>query len=176
MSSYIKGLLQRDLEARFTDVDEFLLISTIGVGGIDNNLMRGELKKKGISLAVVKNAMMQRALQSLGKEAAVDLFQSGPCTVAYGGDSIVDIAKEVVDWSKKIKVLAISGAFLDGETMDAEQALALAKMPSRSELQGAVVMLANSPGRRVAGAVAGPGGVIAGCIKGLVEKLEKEAA
>ena len=176
MSSYIKGLLQKELEGKFADVDEFLLISTKGVGGNENNLMRGELKKKGIKLSVVKNAMMRRALQSMGKESAVELFLAGPCTVAYGGDSIVDVAKEIVDWGKKIKVVSISGAFLDGEAMDAEKAKALSKMPSRAELQGTVVMLANSPGRQIAGAALGPGGIIAGCIKGLVEKLEKEAA
>jgi hypothetical protein len=35
-------------------------------------------------------------------------------------------------------------------------------------------MLANSPGRQIAGALIGPAGKIAGCIKAVEEKLEKE--
>ena len=49
-------------------------------------------------------------------------------------------------------------------------------MPSRVELQGAIAMLANSPGARLAGAIAGPAGIIAGCIENIVEQKEKEAA
>ena len=52
----------------------------------------------------------------------------------------------------------------------------LSKMPSRAELQGQIVQLALSPGAKLAGAIAGPGSIIAGCIKSLIEKLEKEAA
>ncbi len=48
-------------------------------------------------------------------------------------------------------------------------------MKSRSELQADVVMLAKSPGARLAGAIASPGGIIAGCIKTIIENQEKAA-
>ncbi|MCD6393674.1 MAG: 50S ribosomal protein L10 [Planctomycetes bacterium] len=176
MSTYVKGLFQKELEKKFEAVDDFLVVDTKGVGGNDNNEMRGALKAKGIRLAVVKNAMMSRALEGLGKPSAKSLFEVGPKAVAYGGDSIVDVAKEIAEWGKKLEVVSIEGAFVDGEVLDTDSAMALSKMPNRIELQGAVVMLANSPGRRIAGGLIGPGGIIAGCIKGLVEKLEKEAA
>lgn len=176
MSKYIKGLLQNELEKRFSEVGDFLVIETRGVNGNENNQMRGELKAKGIKLTVVKNALMRRALETMGMSAAVSLFLAGPCTVAYGCDSIVDAAREVAGWSKKVDAIKFKGAFVDGEVMDAEGAKALSKMPSRAELQGQIVMLANSCGANVAGAIAGAGGAVAACIKGLVEKLEKEAA
>jgi large subunit ribosomal protein L10 len=176
MSTYVKGLLQKELEKKFEAVEDFLVVDTKGVDGNDNNEMRGVLKAKGIRLAVVKNAMMSRALEGLGKSSAKSLFEAGPSVVAYGGDSIVDVAKELAEWGRKLEVISIKGAFVDGAVLDSDSAEALSKMPSRIELQGAVVMLANSPGSRIAGGLLGPGGVIAGCIKGLVEKLEKEAA
>lgn len=176
MSAYVKGLLQKELEKKFGAVEDFLVVDTKGVSGNDNNEMRGVLKAKGIKVTIVKNAMMTRALEDLGKSSAKSLFDSGPCAVAYGGDSIVDVAKELAEWGKKLEVISIKGAFVDGAVLDSDSAEALSKMPNRIELQGAVVMLANSPGSRVAGGLLGPGGVIAGCIKGLVEKMEKEAA
>ena len=176
MSKYVKDLFRGELDRKFADVEDFVIVSTTGVNGNENNELRGVLKEKGIKLTTVKNSIMRRSLESLNRTAAMSLFLAGPCTVAYGGDSIVDVAKECSDWAKKIEVISLKGAFVDGSVMDEEGAEALAKMPSRSELLGAIVMLSNAPGANVAGAIASPGGIIAGCIESLVEKLEKEAA
>ncbi len=176
MSKYVKELLQKELECKFAGAGHFLVIETKGVNGNENNEMRGALKAKGSKLTVVKNALMRRALKSLGVSGAVSLFSGGPCTVAYGGDSIVDATKEITNWGKKINVIKLKGAFVDGEVMDADHAKALAKMPSRAELQGMVVMLAGSCGANVAGTIAASGSIIASCVNSLVEKLEKEAA
>lgn len=175
MSKYVKGLLQSEMERRFSGVEEFVIVSMVGVDGNENNEMRGVLKEKGIKLTTIKNSVMRRSLEKLNLAAAASLFMAGPCTMAYGGDSVVDVAKELSDWRKKVKALEFRGAFVDGDVLDADGTKALAKMPSRAELQGTIVLLANSPGANIAGAIVGPGGVIAGCIKSLVEKLEEAA-
>ena len=175
MSKFVKGLLRKELEAKFSDVSDFVVVEAKGIGGNDNNEMRGVLKEKGVKMSIVRNSMMRSALATLEMDAALELFEAGPCAVAYGGDSVVDVAKELEVWVKKFDSMSYKGAFVDGEVVDAAGAKALAKMPSRVELQGAIVMLANSPGANVAGAIAGPGSAIAGCIKSLVEKLEEAA-
>ena len=177
MSKYVKALVQSELAKTVSDekVRDFVVVSTLGVGGVDNNVLRGGLKEKGIRLMVVKNTLFRKVLAGSGKEAAAELFV-GPCAIAYGGDSIVDVAKELSEWSKKIKALQLKGAFLDGAILDAKGAAGLATMPNRAELQGQVIMLCLSPGGRVASAVLSGGGIIAGCIKAMIEKKEKEAA
>lgn len=175
MSKFVKKLVQSEFEKKLgeDEAQDFIVVSTMGVGGVDNNIMRGGLKEKDIKLVVVKNTLFRKALRSHGMESAAEIF-SGPCAIAYGGDSIVDVAKELTEWAKKVGALKVKAAFLEGEVLDTKAAQGLAKMPNRAELQGQIVMLAFSPGRTIASSVVSPGGIIAGCIKAIIEKKEKE--
>jgi large subunit ribosomal protein L10 len=172
MSKKIKGIIQKELHSRFEDVKECIVVSIRGINGIDNNILRGDLKQKNIHLNVVKNSLARGAMKNLGFNNVESLLQ-GPCAVTFGSDDIVSLAKILVEWDKKLEHFQIRGGYLDGQVLNAQMVQNLSQMPSRRELQATVVMLAKSPGSRLAGAIGGPAGYIAGCVKALVKKLEE---
>jgi ribosomal protein L10 len=88
------------------------------------------------------------------------------CTKGRGG----------VDKVRKLPVLEVRGAFVDGLAYDRQGAEQLARMPTRAELQGRIVSCVRSPGAAIGGALIGPAGRIAGCLKSIIERAEKQAA
>jgi len=175
MSKTVKAIIEKELKSRFTGVNECLVVSIRGLKGDENNALRSDLLNQKISLNVVKNSLASRAFCELGMESMPELL-SGPSAVVYGGDSIVDVAKSLVEWSKKLEQLEIKGSYLDGKVLDGKATVGLSKMPNRRELSGIIVCQALSPGSNVAGALVGPASVIAGCIKTLIDNKSSEAA
>ncbi len=171
MSRRVKGLTTEELRSRYEGVDSVLLVDPTGIDANVNNAMRGDLRGKSVRLEVVKNSLARRAFEGGPLESMGPLLE-GPNALVTGGDSIVDAAKMVAEWGKKIGLLKIRGAVVEGEMLGAAEASELAKLPGRRELHQQVVGLSLSPGARLAGALTGPGRVIAGCLQAIIDKAE----
>lgn len=172
MSKKVKEMMIKELADRYESVDSALVVNPLGIDGTTSNEMRGDLRSKSIRMEVIRNSLARKAFADTSLSVLAEVLDQS-CALITGGDSIVDVAKHVKDWSKKVPEFQIRGAVVEGSVLDAQQALKLADMPNRQELQGQVVQIINSPGASLAGAIASPGGRIAGCIKTLVERLEE---
>ena len=175
MSKLVKKMLQDDLRSSLAGVTDLLVVSVTGLDGIQSNTMRLALRQKNIRVQVVKNSLAKRVFDDLGLTPAAQ-FLDGPSAVAWGGPSIVELAKEITEWVGKVKLLKVKGGATSGLPLTPKQVTALSKMPAREELLARVVMLALSPARRVAKLVNSPAGRLVSQLRTKAEKAEGESA
>lgn len=176
MSKTVKELMIRDYQGKLDDVEDALVISIRGVPALDNNRMRVELAKQDIRVTVVRNNLAMHAVK--GKPlAALEPLLSGPTALAYGAESVVDVARAMVEWAKKLENLELRGAVLDGTLYEGRAGIErLSKFPTRAEALSNTVTLILSPAQKLMGQVKAPGGNVVGILKTIQEKLEKGEA
>jgi large subunit ribosomal protein L10 len=174
MSKPVKDLISNEYASRYSNLANACVVSVIGLDAISTNKLRGELRSKQISLHVVKNSLARRAFSGSPLAPLAGTLE-GPCALVVGGESIIDVAKALVEMKKKFPGLELKQGILEGdpELLDVER---LSQMKSRGDLLAEVAMLIASPGRRLAGCIGGPGGRLAGCFKAIADKEEGQAA
>jgi large subunit ribosomal protein L10 len=172
MSKKAKQLVTDEYKRWFEGVNSVCIVDLTGLDAIATHKLRGQLRQKKIQLHVVRNALIRRALAGGPLEPLTKVL-TGPCATVTGGDSIVEVAKELVRLAGEIPAIKLKVGMLEGdpEIIPLDR---LAKMKSRRDLQGEVLMLILSPWRRVAGQITSPWKRVAGCVKALAEKAEAE--
>jgi large subunit ribosomal protein L10 len=173
MSKPIKELIMEDYKERFVDVDGALVVDIRGINANDNNAIRKGLQKKNIRVTVIKNALARKALSGTALEAVSPALE-GPSALAYGAESVVDVARELVEWAKKVKQLTLKGAVLDGQYFAGDAGVKrLSQFPTKEEAQAKVITLVLSPARKVVGCAVSPGSKLLGIVKEIQTRLEK---
>lgn len=172
MSKLVKDVMMQDYKDRLGEFEDALVVSLRGVAANDNNAIRSRLAKKDISVTVVRNKLFLQAFEG-SKLTELAPVLSGSNAMVYGAESVVEVAREIVDIVKEFPDLELKGAVLDGTLFEGESGCeALSKFPTRDEAIAQDVTLILGPGRKLLGAIKGPGSTVAGLIKAIETKLE----
>lgn len=124
--------------------------------------LREKVREIGGSTQVVKNTLANIALKNAGKEG-YDLSETN---ILIWGEDQLSIAKAVANFAKDNKELfAVRKAYLDGEFKDADDLIALSKLPGKEELLGMLLSVWTAPLR----------GMVTG-LDNLSKKLEEQSA
>lgn len=177
MSKKIKSLIEGELKNKLGDIDGVAVINPRGIDAIKNNLIRRRLHEKGLRMMVVKNTLAKRATAG-SKIKGFEPLLDGPSAVIYGKASISTIARLLLDEKKNDDKIELRGMFFDGEVYAGEKGVEqVSKLPTREEAIANVVALLLSPGKKLAGALKGPGGTLGAILKTIEDKAkEKEGA
>ena len=106
--------------------------------------LRHSLRENGAVMKVYKNNIVKIALEKAGLPAIDDVLVGTTACVFYENDP-VDAAKVVKEASKKFNKLEFRGGITDGVVVNAEQAIAIAGLPSREELIAKFVGCISNP-------------------------------
>ncbi len=116
--------------------------------------LRRSLQKEGGDYTVTKNTLAKIAVKGTEFEVLTEVFK-GPIALAFGFEDQVSPAKIMSNFIKESKKGEIIAAALDGKLFSAEEAKALANLPSREELYAKMLGCINSPATGIANATNG---------------------
>ena len=105
--------------------------------------LRANARKEEVTLRVVKNTLVRRAVEGTEFAGLADQFV-GPLVYGFSADPVA-AAKVLVNFAKDNEKLVIKGGAMANYVMDVEGVKALASMPSREELLAKLMATMNEP-------------------------------
>ena len=144
------GLNRQDKAAVIAEVSEIVSKSSTMVIAEYRGLsveavtkLRAQARKEGVTLRVVKNTLVRRAVEGTEFAGLADQFV-GPLVYAFSADPVA-AAKVLVNFAKDNDKLIIKGGAMANQVMDLEAVKTLASMPSRDELLAKLMATMNEP-------------------------------
>ena len=161
-----------NMRGSLTEATGALFLDYTGLTVNDANKVRAKFREAGINYLVVKNTLMARAMEGSTYADAANCLKGSPTGVVIGGEDPVAVARTTFDLVEEFSNIKVKGGILDNKAIDAAQAEALSKMPSKTEIQAGIVGLAMSPASNLIGLVKGPAGKILSQIEKMIEQGE----
>ena len=166
-----KSRVIEDLTAQLADNTTIYLADISGLNALNTSNLRRACFKANVKLAVVKNTLLAKAMESSDKD-----FGELP-TVLKGNTSIMFSetgnapAKVIKEFRKKSDRPLLKGAFIEEAIFLGDDKLeTLVNIKSKEEVIGDIIGLLQSPAKNVISALKSGGGKIAGILKTLSEK------
>lgn len=160
------------LSAELKEAGVFYLADTSDLTVETVNSLRRKCFQNKITLKVVKNTLLEKAMNNVEDKDFGDLrgVLSGPTSVMFAEVGNAP-AKVIREFRKKNDKPVLKGAYIDEAVYIGDDQLNfLADIKSKEELIGDIVALLQSPAKNVISGLKGQGGKIAGILKTLSEK------
>lgn len=165
-----------DMVKEFTETLDgaanFILTSYSGIKVADLTQLRRSIRSKGGKLKVIKNNLFNRALTEKGY-GSLEGQLKGPIAVAFGGESIGDIAQVLKEFKKTHEQFSYFLGVIDKSTYDEKSIQRIADLPSKEVLLAQLMSGLNSPARVIA---SGMNQIMSSLARGIKAVAEKNNA
>ena len=166
-----KSRVIEDLTGKLADNQVIYLADISGLNALDTSNLRRACFKANVKLAVVKNTLLAKAMESSEKnfgELAGTLKGNTSLMIAEVGNAPAKVIKE---FRKSSKRPILKGAYVEEAVYVGDDQLDnLVNIKSKEELIGDIITLLQSPATNVVSALQSGGGKLAGILKTLSEK------
>lgn len=106
--------------------------------------LRRALREADAEMHVFKNTLMKKALAATNMPAMDEILE-GPSAFIFAKGEPNAAAKVVKDFAKANPAIELKGGIMDGSFLNAEQAMAVASLPSKEELLAKVLATMLNP-------------------------------
>jgi len=131
--------------------------------------LRRLLRGAGIDYKVVKNTLA-KAASAETNVSAIGGSLKGPVGLAIGYADPVQVAKKVLEYSKKNNKLKVNGGVVEGKLCNAEDIKSIAALPPKEILLSMLAGVFNAPLSKMAGALSATVSSFAYAVKALETK------
>ena len=169
MTKEEKGKYIVDLAAELKDANVIYLTDTAELTVEAINTLRRKCFQSNIRLKVVKNTLLEKAMESVEGKDFGDLKDtlSGPTSIMFSEVGNVP-AKLIQEFRKKGAKPILKGAYINEAVFIGDDQLTLlSSIKSKEEMIGEIIGLLQSPMKNVVSGLTGAGGKIAGILKTL---------
>jgi large subunit ribosomal protein L10 len=132
--------------------------------------VRTRLRDADATFRVVKNTLTERAADEAGADALKPLLE-GPTALTFVRGDAALAAKAIATFNRETQLLTFKGGLLEGDPLDAEQIIAISRLPAREVLYGQLVGVVASP---ITGLARGLNALLSGVAIALNEVLGKK--
>ena len=168
-----KSVIIKDLTAQLAENANIYLADLSGLNASDTSDLRRACFKSDVSLAVVKNSLLEKAMEASDKEFEdLPSVLKGNTSLMFSetGNAPAKVIKAFLKKSKGEKPL-LKGAFVEESVFIGHDQLdALVDIKSKEELIGEIIGLLQSPAKNVISALQSSGQKLSGILKTLSEK------
>jgi large subunit ribosomal protein L10 len=106
--------------------------------------VRTRLRDTDATFRVVKNTLTERAADQADAESLKPLLE-GPTALTFVRGDAALAAKAIATFNRETQLLTFKGGIMDGDVVDAEQIVAISRLPGRDVLYGQLVGVVASP-------------------------------
>jgi large subunit ribosomal protein L10 len=159
-----------EIVAQIKESDAVFAVDFRGISVPQAADVRTRLRDADASFRVVKNTLTERAADEAGAEALKPLLE-GPTALTFVRGDAALAAKAIATFNRETQLLTFKGGLLDGDTLDAEQIVAISRLPAREVLYGQLVGMVASP---ITGLARGLNALLSGVAIALNEVLGKK--
>ena len=166
-----KSQVIKELTAQLSDNENIYLADISGLNAGQTSDLRRACFKANVRLSVVKNTLLEKAMEASEKEfGELPETLKGNTSVMYAETGNAP-AKVIKAFRKKSERPLLKGAFIEEAIYVGDDQLdALVNIKSREELIGEIVTLLQSPAKNVISALQSGGGKLSGILKTLSQK------
>ena len=149
-----------EIKSKIENSNGFIIVSYKGTSVADDVALRAKFREANVEYKVLKNRLVNKALEELGIEGFADDLQE-PNAIAFANGEITAAAKVLKDTNANVPTISVKSAYVDKAKVDSKVIEQLASIPSKEVLIAQLLGMLQSP--------------ISGLARALQQVAEKQA-